>query len=237
MRLSIPKLAVLSIAGLTAVKIGIMGEAALGAKSSAEEAAQHEQLAPPPAPDTAASAEELGSDDQEDDGLEADQQPADKDAEDAITTEDSDQSKGLHPELLVNIAKERDVLEVKRVALEAREAELELVEEALSRKMADLTALREELEQLLEHADKGHRDDLARLVRIYKAMKPSQAGAIMSDMDLEVATLVIAEMAEKDAGPILANMNMRRAQIISKIIYERSRLPGDQRPVLVPAGN
>ena len=54
-------------------------------------------------------------------------------------------------------------------------------------------------------------------------------------MDLEVATLVIAAMKESKSGPILAKMDAQRAQIISKIIYERSKMPGDQKPVVVPA--
>jgi flagellar motility protein MotE (MotC chaperone) len=35
-------------------------------------------------------------------------------------------------------------------------------------------------------------------------------------------------MKESKAAPILANMSIVRAQAISKIIYERSKLPGDQ---------
>lgn len=145
-------------------------------------------------------------------------------------------AKDVLPEMLAMLAAERDVLEKKRVALETKEADLALVEETLSRQMTDLSALKEELRTLLEASDAGKEQDLKKLVGIYTAMKPTEAGSIMGDMDLEVATLVIAAMKESDSGPILAKMDVRRAQTISRIIYERSRLPGDQRPVPVPAG-
>ncbi|WP_134680617.1 MotE family protein [Paracoccus ravus] len=144
---------------------------------------------------------------------------------------------GLSEELLVDLAAERRSLEKQRVALEARAADLALVEENLQRQLSDLTTLRDEVNALLERSQAGHQQDVTQLVKMYRAMKPSQAGLIMGDIDLEVATLVIAEMDEKAAGPILANMDKTRAQTISKIIYERLKLPGDQKPIVVPFGN
>lgn len=144
------------------------------------------------------------------------------------------ETRDVLPEMLAMIAAERETLEKKRVAIETREADLALVEETLQRQMTDLASLKEELATLLEASEAGKEQDLKKLVGIYTAMKPAQAGAIMGDMDLEVATLVIASMKESDSGPILANMDVGRAQTISRIIYERSRLPGDQRPI--PAG-
>lgn len=139
-------------------------------------------------------------------------------------------------EMLALVAAERRALEDRRTALEAKEADLLLVEEGLRRQRIELIALKDELGRILEAADLGDDNDLARLVKMYGAMKPKEAGAIMADMDLEVATMVIAAMRERDAGPILANMPAPRAQTISRIIYERSKLPGDQRPVVLPAG-
>lgn len=140
------------------------------------------------------------------------------------------------PEMLAMIATESQALEQKRVALATREADLALVEEGLRRQRTELIALKNELSEILEAADLGDDNDLAKLVKMYTAMKPKEAAAIMGDLDLEVATMVIAAMRERDAGPILANMPAARAQTVSRIIYERSKLPGDQRPVVLPAG-
>ena len=132
------------------------------------------------------------------------------------------------PELLAAVAAERAALNRRALALDKREAELAFAAAALSEQDQQLSLLKEEIERLLGLAEANHTDDVTRLVKIYRAMKPADAAAILSDADLEVSVLVIAAMSERDSGPILARMNKTRAQAISKIILERSRLPGDQ---------
>lgn len=160
----------------------------------------------------------------------------DADAVTAAETEAAAKPRDVLPEMLAVIATEREALEAKRLDLAAREADLLLVQASVDRQMTDLETLHAELSRLLETANMKHGEDLERLVNIYRAMKPVQAGQIMSTMDLEVSTLVIATMKENVSGPILANMSPERAQTISKIIYERSKLPGDQREIAIPSG-
>ena len=135
------------------------------------------------------------------------------------------QEPGLAGELLAAIAAERQALKDRTEALDLRESEINFASAAL----AELTALKEESHRLLGLAETRHSEDITRLVQMYRAMKPAEAAAILSNADLEVTVLVIAAMPERDSGPILARMNMTRAQAVSKIILERSRLPGDQR--------
>jgi flagellar motility protein MotE (MotC chaperone) len=91
-----------------------------------------------------------------------------------------------------------------------------------------LDQLRGDIEALLASADAKHVNDVSQLVRIYTSMKSAQAATILDDADIAVSVQVIAAMKEADSGPILAEMNPVRARAISKIIFERSRLPGDQ---------
>ena len=77
--------------------------------------------------------------------------------------------------------------------------------------------------------DAARQADVDRLVALYVNMKPREAATIMNDLDIEVAVTVLGAMPERDAAPILAAMNVVRAQAISMIILERSKLPGDQR--------
>lgn len=137
------------------------------------------------------------------------------------------------PELLAAIAAERAALQERAKALDLREAEIAFAGAALSEQETRLTALQAEISRLLTVAESNHTNDVARLVRLYRSMKPAEAAAILSEADLEVSVLVIAAMLERDAGPILARMNQTRAHAISKIILERSRLPGDQRLINV----
>ncbi|MFG6084198.1 MotE family protein [Paracoccus litorisediminis] len=137
------------------------------------------------------------------------------------------------PEILAAISAEHKALDEKRASVADGQARLDLASAAVEHKIEQLEMLRQKIEGLVQEAAKGESQDVERLVKIYRAMKPDQAGAIMTDMDIEVAVLVLGSMDEKTAGPILANMSVVRAQAVSKIIFERSRLPGNQNLVNV----
>lgn len=142
-------------------------------------------------------------------------------------------TEGMLPELVAAIAAERAALASRAQDLEIREAEIAFAASALSVQERQLTTLKGEIERLLSLADGNHHEDVARLVKIYRAMKPIEAAQILSNADLEVTVLVLAAMSERDAGPIIAKMDETRARAVSKIILERSRLPGDQRLINV----
>jgi flagellar motility protein MotE (MotC chaperone) len=139
------------------------------------------------------------------------------------------QSCAAPEEVLSAIATERGLLDEQRAALDARASEIALAEETLAVEMARLGELRGELEGLMTKIDEAHQADVARLVALYVNMKPRDAATIMNDLDIEVAVTVLGAMPERDAAPVLAAMNVVRAQAISMIILERSKLPGDQR--------
>nr|WP_323782250.1 hypothetical protein [Amylibacter sp.] len=136
-------------------------------------------------------------------------------------------------ELLVAIEMERDKLNEWQNRLEEQEATLSLAQSTLDAKAVELRALKDELDLLLSRSVRENTEDVARLVAIYKAMKPVQAATIMNDAGIEVAVLVLSAMEPRNSGPIIALMQPIRARAISKIILERSRLPGDQRLVNV----
>lgn len=132
-------------------------------------------------------------------------------------------------EMLQSISEERDLLEEQKARIATRESEVELAAEKLRIEEKRLTELKSEVETLLDTVKKAHTDDLDRLVALYSAMKPKQAAAIMDDLDIETSVMVLGTMPERDAAPILAQLSRVRARAISRIILERSKLPGDQR--------
>jgi flagellar motility protein MotE (MotC chaperone) len=64
-------------------------------------------------------------------------------------------------------------------------------------------------------------------------MKPVDAAAMLNSVDLQVAVMVLATMKARNAAQIMAKMTPDRVQAVSKIILERSKLPGDQNQVVV----
>lgn len=131
-------------------------------------------------------------------------------------------------EMLGIINSERMVLEKEKDRASRREAEIELALEKLDVEKRMLQELKDEVDGLIMAVEKTHTEDLGRLVKLYLSMKPTEAAAIMDDMDVAVTVMILGKMNEGKAGPILAKMSPVRSRAISKIIYERSKLPGDQ---------
>lgn len=131
-------------------------------------------------------------------------------------------------ELLQAIRSERDLLAKQKGSMAQRRAEIELAEEKLQIETARLSELKTAIEDLLAKVERSESADVERLVKLYTNMKPADAAQIMNEIDIGVAVTVLGKMAERDAGPILARLSMVRARAVSKIILERSKLPGDQ---------
>lgn len=132
-------------------------------------------------------------------------------------------------EMLQVIQTERAFLDEQREDMAKRQAEIDLASEKLKLEQARLDELKGALEGLLAKAEAAQTDDVRRLVALYSNMKPKDAANIMNDLDIEVSVMVLGTMSERTAAPILAGLNPVRARAISKIILERSKLPGDQR--------
>lgn len=131
-------------------------------------------------------------------------------------------------EVLLSFAEERSLIADQRMKQDIREAELALAREKLDIERAALVELKENIESLLAQVEASQTADLDKLISFYQNMKPTEAAQIMNDMDIEVTVLVLATMNPRTAAPILAKMTPIRARAVSKIILERSQLPGDQ---------
>lgn len=131
-------------------------------------------------------------------------------------------------EVLQSLARERSLIAAQREDLESRTSELTLAREKLEIEKAALLELKTSIEDLLARVKAAQTEDLNRLISFYENMKPAEAARIMDDLDIEVTILVLAQMKPRAAAPILAKMAPVRARAVSKIILERSQLPGDQ---------
>lgn len=131
-------------------------------------------------------------------------------------------------DIFLAINRERDLLNVQKATLEERRASVSLAEVKLKQETERLSGLKKDLEGLFARVQQAKSDDLKRLVQIYRGMKPKDAANIMNTLDIEVTVMVLGQMKERDASPIFAKLNLVRSQAISKIILERSKLPGDQ---------
>jgi len=130
---------------------------------------------------------------------------------------------------LQSLTQERNLVEDQKRALDTRESEVTLAREKLNIEKAALLDLKGSIEDLLKKVEAQQTDDLQRLISFYQNMKPAEAATIMNELDIEVVIMVMGTMKPRLAAPILAKMSPVRARAVSKIILERSKLPGDQR--------
>lgn len=131
-------------------------------------------------------------------------------------------------EVLRALSKERELIAERSMKVQKHEAEVSLAREKLDIEKAALVELKSSIEMLLAKVEAQQTDDVQRLIDFYKNMKPAEAAGLMNEMDIEVTIMVLGTMSPRTAAPILAKMTPVRARAVSKIILERSQLPGDQ---------
>ena len=131
-------------------------------------------------------------------------------------------------EILRALQRERELVDLQKQDVEERKAEIALAMERLKIERDSLTELKGAIEALLAQVEASKTEDLERLIAFYKNMKPVDAARIMDDLDIETTILILGEMNPRLAAPILAKVSPVRARAVSKIILERSQLPGDQ---------
>ena len=130
--------------------------------------------------------------------------------------------------ILRSLTRERELVALQKAEIDKRQAEIALAEERLRVERASLTELKTSIETLLAQVEASQTDDLERLIAFYKNMKPADAARIIDDLDIETTIMILGTMNPRIAAPIMAKVSPVRARAVSKIILERSQLPGDQ---------
>jgi flagellar motility protein MotE (MotC chaperone) len=139
-------------------------------------------------------------------------------------------------ELLQTLATRRTELEQRAQAVEQREALLKVGEDRLNQKVAELNALKADIEKLLSMRKSKEEAELQNLVKIYEAMKPREAATIFDGLDMPVLLDVVEKMKDQKIAPIFAQMKPERAREVTARLAERRKLPPTPPPTaLQPA--
>ncbi|MEE3625305.1 hypothetical protein UCD39_15115 [Nitrospirillum sp. BR 11752] len=128
-------------------------------------------------------------------------------------------------ELLQRLAERREALDSRERDLDQREAMLQVATQRLDQKLAEMQALKKQLDGLVNQVNADQAQQLDSLVKIYETMKPAEAARIFEAMDDKVLLNVISRMKEAKTAPVLAAMTPKRAEQVTTMLAERKRLP------------
>jgi len=128
-------------------------------------------------------------------------------------------------DLLQQLSARRDALDQRARDIDQREAFLAVAEQRLDEKVAELEALRTQIEQMLHQVDEEGETQLLGLVSIYESMRPADAATIFNGLELEVLISVMERMRGQKSAAILAGMNPERARRVTTELARRRDLP------------
>ncbi|MBO1076061.1 MotE family protein [Roseomonas marmotae] len=123
--------------------------------------------------------------------------------------------------LLLEVGRRQAEVERRERAVELREARLQAAEDLARAQIAELTRLRQEMEQLVVREGSAAEADLEALVALYVNMRPQQAAKVLDKLEAPRAAIILLKIPERQAGPILANMEPLSALAVTQEIAGR----------------
>ena len=131
---------------------------------------------------------------------------------------------GLSPaelRVLQSLGQRRGQLDQREQDIDVQLQLLAAAENKLDAKMKALNGMKGEIQGLLGQADAKKEAESGRLVLVYSAMKPKDAGARMALLDDSVRLPIAAKMKERTLSMILANMSPNEAKILTERLANR----------------
>ena len=100
-----------------------------------------------------------------------------------------------------------------------------MTEQRIEEKISELDSIRVEIKDLLGEQSEEEEARLQSLVKIYSGMKPKEAAAIFDNLNMDILLQVMARMSERKSAPIMAAMNVQKAQELTLLLAEQRQLP------------
>lgn len=131
-------------------------------------------------------------------------------------------------ELLQDLSKRRQELDARKNGLDMRDRVLQVTEQRINEKLAQLKAIEVRIQGLLTQYDSQQEKRLASLVKVYETMKPKDAARIFNSLDLNILIPVAERMKESKIASILAKMNGAAAKALTVELATRQEIPAPQ---------
>ncbi len=128
-------------------------------------------------------------------------------------------------DVLLDLDQQRIEMERRTQALELREKLVDLMEQRLNARVAELKTLQGELEKLLGNVSGKDDKELDQLALIYGNMKPPVAAGVLNRLDNAIVLDVITRMPAKKSGKIMEAIDPAKARVLSEMMAARTPPP------------
>ena len=128
-------------------------------------------------------------------------------------------------EVLQQLAKRREELELKSRQIDEREAMVAAAEQRMEQKMAELKALQSTVEDLLKKRSDAEEQQLQALVQTYEKMKPKDAAQVFEELDLDLLVDLVSRMKPGKSAPILAMVTPTKVKELTFELAQQKTLP------------
>lgn len=128
-------------------------------------------------------------------------------------------------QLLLELDAQRVELERRTQAVELREKLVDLMEQRLNGRVAELQALKAELEKLLTNVSGKDDKELDQLATIYGAMKPATAAGVLNRLDNAIVLDIVKRMPPKKSGKLMEVLDPAKARVISEMMADQTPVP------------
>lgn len=145
-------------------------------------------------------------------------------AEAGDSADDPETSNG-QVDVLTSLSKRRAELDARERDVEMRENLIRAAEDRVDRKIADLKQLQTQIQALLQQHDDAQHKQIDSLVKTYSSMKPKDAARIFDNLNDDVLLAVASGMKPDVLGAILAQMQAEVAQKLTVKLADKLKLP------------
>jgi len=134
-----------------------------------------------------------------------------------VTTEDTGENLAYDEEIDLEffLARQSD-LQRQAEELERTRTELLEIQEELTKKLATLTELRNEIRAMMAEREAADQAKMRHLIKVYSAMKPQKAASLVEQLDTAFAIQLLSQMKGEVVGDILSFVNVEKAARISQ---------------------
>lgn len=129
-------------------------------------------------------------------------------------------------EILQKLAQRREELDIRERTIEQKAGVLKAAEAQIDMKIAKLKELEASIKELVGVYNEKEKSRISNLVKIYSTMKPKEAARLFNDMEMSLLVRVFEQMKEAKAAPILALMDLTKANALTSELANKKKPPG-----------